>query len=107
MRARSHKVPLLQTSGAQPKTKAIVYEHLHSTGSPVQEKICMMRTSRAEHAHHPSERGVDARSHVEWFNGEPGRIDADHFMSSRSSSAHSPAAEAGHWMLTVLEPRRT
>jgi len=29
---------------------------------------------------------------VERFNGEPGRIDADHFMSSRGSSAHSPAA---------------
>jgi hypothetical protein len=57
--------------------------------------------------HHASERGVHAGSHIERFNGKPGRIDADHFMSSRSSRAHSPAAEAGHWMLTVLEPRRT
>src|SRR5215469_5291453 len=67
----------------------------------------MMRSGRAKHAHHPSQCGVDAGPHIERFNGKPDRIDADHFMSSRSSSAHSPAAEAGHWMLTVLEPRRT
>jgi hypothetical protein len=56
----------------------------------------MMRSSRAEHAHHPSECGVHAGSHIERFNGKPGRIDGDHFMSSRSSSAHSPAAQAAH-----------
>jgi hypothetical protein len=107
MCARSDKVPLLQTSCTQPQTKAIVHEHLHAIGSPVHEEVCMMRSSHPKHAHHPSKCSVHAGSHIERLNGKPGRIDADHFISSRSSSAHSPAAEAGHWMLTVLEPRRT
>lgn len=107
MCAWSDKVPLLQTACAQPQTKAIVHEHLHASGSPVHEKVRMMRSSRAEYAHHPSKRCVHSSSHVERLHSQPSRIDADHFMSSRNSSAHSPAAEAGHWMLTVLEPRRT
>ena len=41
----------------------------------------------------------------EGFYREPSRIDADHLTSSRNSSAHSCAADAGHSTLTV-PPRR-
>ena len=107
MRTRSDKVPLLQTSCAQPQTKAIVDEHLNAIGSAVHEEVCMMRASLAEHTHHSSKRRVHPRAHVQRFNSQPSRIDADHLMSSRSSNAHSRAADAGHSTLTVLEPRRT
>jgi hypothetical protein len=107
MRARSDKVTLLQTACTQPQAKAIVDEHLHAAGSAVHEQVRMMRASRTEHAYYPSECGIHSGSHVQRLHSKPRGIDADHFMSSRSSSAHSPAAEAGHSILTVLEPRRT
>lgn len=105
--ARPDEVPLLQTSCAQPQAKAIVYEHFQAVGTTVQEEVRVMRARCAEHAHHSSQRRVHSCAHVERLHSEPGRIDADHLMSSRSSSAHSRPADAGHSMLTVFEPRRT
>jgi hypothetical protein len=40
-----------------------------------------------EHLDHASERSVYSASHVQRFNGNPGGIDADHFMSARSNTA--------------------
>jgi hypothetical protein len=107
MRARSDEVPLLQTACAQPQTKVIVHKHLHAIGSAVHEEVRVMRARLAEHTHHASERRIHLRAHVQRLNGKPTPLDADHLMSSRSSNAHSRAADAGHSTLTVLEPRRT
>jgi hypothetical protein len=82
-------------------------QHLHSACAFVDEEIGMTSPRFTEHAHHAREGGVDARSHVQRFHCEPGRIDPDHFNSSRSQSAHSGIADAGHRTLTVSAPRRT
>src|SRR5580704_16755496 len=59
----------------------------------------------AEHVHHSSQCRINAGAHVDRLYREPGRIDPDHLMSSRNSSAHSCPADAGHSTLTV-PPRR-
>src|SRR5580704_17227239 len=59
----------------------------------------------AEHVHHSSQCRINAGAHVDRLYREPGRIDSDHLISSRNSSAHSCAANAGHSTLTV-PPRR-
>src|ERR1700735_535249 len=66
-----------------------------------------MRSSFTEHAHDASQRFVDSGTHVERFYREPSRVDPDHLMISRSNSAHSCAAAAGHSMITVPPRRRT
>jgi len=66
-----------------------------------------MRTRFAKDIHDTGQRLIDTGTHVERLYGEPGRIDSDHLISSRSSSAHSCAADAGHSMLTVPPRRRT
>lgn len=71
------------------------------------EQVRMMSTCRTEHAHHSRQCRVHSRAHVEWFHRQPRRIDTDHFMSSRSSSAHSRAPEVGQCTLSLLEPRRS
>jgi hypothetical protein len=75
--------------------------------STVHEQIRMMSARRTEHAHYAGECRVHPRAHVERLHRQPGRIDADHLMSSRSSSAHSRAAEAGQCTLILLDPRRS
>ena len=107
VRARSDKVPLLQSTRAQPQAKAIVHEHLQAIGAAVHKEVGVVRAGFTEHTHHTRKGRVDSSSHVQRLNGQPSRIDADHLMSSRSSSAHSPAADAGQCTLTVLAPRRT
>jgi hypothetical protein len=67
----------------------------------------MMGARFAKHIHHACQRFINSRTHVERFDSEPGRINADHFTSSRSNSAHSCAAEAGHSMLRRRPLRRT
>ena len=64
-----------------------------------------MSTCFAKNIHHTGQRLIDAGAHVERLNSEPSRIDPDHLSSSRNSSAHSCATDAGHSMLTV-PPRR-
>jgi len=66
-----------------------------------------MRSRLAEHIHDARQRLVGARTHVERLERKEGCVDADHLISSRSSSAHSCATEAGHTMLTVPPRRRT
>ena len=66
-----------------------------------------MSTRFAEDIHDAGQRLIDAGAHVERLYREPGRIDPDHLMSSRNSSAHSCAADAGHSTLTVPPRRRT
>ena len=105
MRTRSHKVPLLQSSCAQPQAKAIVHEHFQAVRSAVQKHIRMVRACLAKYVDHTCKRRVYSGSHVQRLYGNPGGIDADHFMSSRNSRTHSCAADAGHSMLT-LRPLR-
>jgi hypothetical protein len=62
-------------------------------------------TDLAKYLDHARKRRVYSGSHVQRLYGNPGGIDADHFMSSRNSGAHSCAADAGHSMLT-LRPLR-
>ena len=66
-----------------------------------------MRTRFAKDIHDAGQRLVDTGTHVERLHCEPGRIDSDHLISSRSSSAHSCAADAGHSTITVPPRRRT
>ena len=66
-----------------------------------------MRTRFAKDIHDARQRLIDTGTHIERLYGEPGRIDSDHLISSRSSSAHSCAADAGHSMITVPPRRRT
>ena len=106
MHARSYEVSLLQSPRAKPQAEAVVHEHLQAVRSAVQKHIRMMRARLAEHLDHASERGVYSGSHVQRLNGNPGGIDADHFMSARRSSAHSRACDAGHCKLTRLRPLR-
>src|ERR1700722_3673670 len=92
---------------AEPEAKAIVHQHLHAIRTFVDEEIGVMGARFAEHAHDASQRLVGADTHVERLDREPSRIDADHLINSRSSNAHSCAADAGHSMLTVPPWRRT
>jgi hypothetical protein len=61
----------------------------------------------AEHTDHARQGGVDPGAHGQRFHGEPGRIDPDHFKTSRSQIAHSCIAELGQCTFTVKVPRRT
>jgi hypothetical protein len=105
--ASADEAAFVELPRAQPQTEPIVYQHLHAIRAPVDEQIRMMSTRLTEDIHYPCKWFVDAGTHVERLNGEPGRIDADHFMSSRSSAAHSCAADAGHSTGTLPPRRRT
>ena len=65
-----------------------------------------MRARLTKHLDHACERRVYSGSHVQRFHGNPGGIDADHFMSARNNSAHSRACDAGHRKLTRFAPLR-
>src|ERR1700722_15530865 len=99
-RCNSDEASFVEPSSTEPKTKAIMQEHFHAIGAFVHEEIRMMSSSFAEHIDHPRERRVDTGAHIQRLNRKPGSIDADHFMSSLSKSAHSRAADAGHSILT-------
>src|ERR1700722_4074901 len=90
---------------AEPQAKAIVHQHLHAIRAFVDKEIGIVGARFAEYAHDASQRLVGAGTHVEGLDREPSRIDADHLISSRSSSAHPCATDTGHSMLTV-PPRR-
>jgi hypothetical protein len=84
-----------------------VSQHLHAVGAFVDEQIRMMGSRFTEHIHDAGQRFGYPGAHVERFHREPVRIDPDHLISSLSSNAHSPAADAGHSMLTFRPLRRT
>src|SRR3984885_15316589 len=94
------KAAFVELSRAQPEAKAIVNQHLHAVGAFVNEEVRVMCTRFAKYIHDAGQRLIDTRTHIERLYGEPGRIDSDHLISSRSSSAQSCAADAGHSMLT-------
>jgi hypothetical protein len=98
---RSDEVSLLQPTGTQPKSKAIMHKNLQSVRPSVQKQVCVMRMSGAEDVHHARQRCIHAGSHVQRFHGNPGGVDPDHRVSSRSSAAHSDAADIGHCTITV------
>jgi hypothetical protein len=102
--ARILKTPPANKQGSAPAT---AQQHLHTVGAFVDEEVGVMRSRFAKHAHNAGQCLIDAGTHVERFYCQPGRIDADHLMSSRSSSAHSCAADAGRSTLTVPPRRRT
>jgi hypothetical protein len=104
---RSDKVPLLQPTCTQPKSKAIMRKSLQSVRSPVQKQVCVMRVSGAEDVHDTRQCRIYTGSHVQRFHCNPGRIDPDHRVSSRSSAAHSDAADTGHCTITVPELLRS
>jgi hypothetical protein len=83
-----------------------MHQYLHAVGALVDEQVCMVSSRFTEHSHDASEGGIDAGAHIERLYCEPGRVNTDHFMSSRSSSAHSRAADAGHCRLIVRPLRR-
>src|ERR1700722_4211461 len=66
-----------------------------------------MRSCLAEYLDHACEGRVYSSSHVQRLNGNPGSIDADHFMSAWSSSEHSRACDAGHRKLNRFAPLRS
>jgi hypothetical protein len=86
--SRSDKAAFVELSGAQPEAKAIMNQYLHAIGAFVDEEIGVMRTRFAKDIHNAGQRPVDAGTHVERLYREPGRIDPDHLMNSRSSNAH-------------------
>jgi hypothetical protein len=106
-RTRPDETAFVELSRTQPEAKAIVNQHLHAVGAFVDEEVGVMRTRFAKDIHDAGQRLVDTRTHVERLYRKPGRIDPDHLMSSRSSSAHSCAADAGHSTITVPPRRRT
>src|ERR1700694_2550082 len=105
--ASADEATFVKLSGTQPQAKAVVNQHLHAIGAFVDEQIRMMSSRFTEHIHNASQRFVEPRTHIERLHGEPRRIDADHLTSSRSISAHSCAAEAGHSMRKARPLRRT
>ncbi len=76
----------LSFSATQPQAKAVLDDHLHPIGV-VDEQVRMIRSRVAKHIHDPSQRFIGTGTHVERLNGEPGHIDTDHFIISRSESA--------------------
>jgi hypothetical protein len=83
------KAAFVELSRAQPEAKAIVNQYLHAVGAFVDEEVGVMRTRFAKDIDNAGQRLVDTGTHVERLYREPGHIDPDHRMSSRSSSAHS------------------
>src|SRR5271154_434388 len=104
--ARADKAAFVKLPRAEPKAKANVNQHLHAVGTFVDKEVRMMSTRFTEDIHDAGERLIDAGAHVERLYGEPGRVDPDQRMSSRNSSAHSCAADAGHPTATVPPRRR-
>ena len=105
--AGTDEAALVKPSRTQSQTKSVVHQNLHAVGALVDEQIRMMGSRFTKHIHDAGQRFVHAGTHVERFYGKPRRIDADHLTSSRSISAHSCAADAGHSMLTARPLRRT
>jgi hypothetical protein len=66
-----------------------------------------MGARRAEHAHYSRKCRVHCRAHIERLTSKASRIDADHLMSARSSSAHSRPAEVGQCILILVDPGRS
>jgi hypothetical protein len=71
MNTRPYEVPLLQPSRAQPKTKTIVQEHLHTVRPTVHEQMRIVRARLTEHTHDPRQRRINPRTHVERLHSQP------------------------------------
>ncbi len=97
----------VQSPGCQPDADTVVHQHLHPVCPAVGEEICMVRARGAEDVDHPSQRRLGAGSHIEWFGGQPDRIDPNHRSNSRIQAAQSAAAPVGQATLIVVAPRRT
>ena len=104
---RPQETALMESSRAQPDADPVVHQHLDTVTAPVGEEVGMMRARFAEHAHYARQRRIGAGSHVDRFDREPHRIDADHRRSSRSQTAQSAAAASGQATLTTVAPRRS
>jgi hypothetical protein len=61
-----------------------------------------LRRTQSRRERGPYRRGA----HIERLYSEPCRVNADHFISSRSNNAHSRAADAGHCRLMARPLRR-
>src|ERR1700722_16048974 len=101
------KAAFVELSRAQPEAKAIVNQHLHAVGAFVDEEVRVMRPRFAKDIHDSGQRLVHTGAHVARIHREPGRIDPDHLMSSRSRTAHSCPPAAGHSTIPVPPRRRT
>ena len=66
----------------------------------------MVRPSGAEDLHHARQQPVGAGAHVDWLDGKPDGVEADHRSSSRIQAAHSAAAPPGQLTLIVVALRR-
>jgi hypothetical protein len=80
-----------------------MYQNLQTVRTTVQKQIGMMRSCRAEHAHHAAQCSIHTRTHIQRFHRNPGCVDPDHRVNSRSSAAHSDAADTGHCTMTTPE----
>src|SRR5882757_9922212 len=82
-------------------------QSLQTVCTAVQKQVGVMRACRSKHAHYPSQRRIHPGTHVQWFYGNPGRVDPDHRVNSRSRAAHSHAADTGHCTMTTPELLRS
>lgn len=96
----------MQSPCAQPQPEAIVDKYLHPTRPAAGKEIRVMRLRLTEHAHHPSKCGIGPSAHVERLDCEPGRVDPDHGISSRSHAAHASATLVGHSIVIRELPLR-
>jgi hypothetical protein len=83
-----------EPSRAKPEAKAIVHQHFHAVRAFVDEQVRMVSSRFAEHSHDASEGRIGAGAHVERLYREPGRVNANHFMSSRSNNLYGVASHA-------------
>jgi len=65
----------------------------------------MVSLSSAEHLHDACQQPFGSGSHIDRFDSQPHRVDADHRSSSRSHAAHSAAAVAGQVTTISVAPR--
>jgi hypothetical protein len=101
------KTAFVESSRAQPQSKAVMHQHLHSVRALVHEQIRMVSLGLTEDTDYARQRGINPCSHVYRFDCEPGCVDPDHFKTSRSHMAHACTAELGHCTDKVIVPRRT
>jgi hypothetical protein len=84
-----------------------MHQHLYAVGSPVGEQVGVMRAGGTEDAHHTGQRSLGPRTHIQWFDGQPHRVDTDHRSSSRIQTPKSAAADTGHVIVIAVAPRRS
>ncbi len=104
---RAHTLQGLAGDGAMacPGGRRHLWRRDERIGATIGEEVGRVRPRGTEHGHDTRQRRFSAGAHVQWFDGQPDRFDADHRSNSRIQTANSATANTGQTTVIATAPR--